>query len=1011
MTSFIKLLGQESDYEKECRIIDGYINSGDFDGGITYLKQKIAIYDSSESLLDTNYSFYQLELGKMYYYIGEFKPAEKAILKSINFDRELVGEKSADCLTGMSVLSNLYREMGFYEKSLSITNQLSSLYNQIEITDSASYESFLNNTGVLYFSIGNLSKAEEYLMQAKILGDKIYDENSSDKTPLLNNLGSLYKELGQYSKAEKTFLEMMKINLEYYGKHHTFVAEDYNNLGDLYGRIGNTAQAEKQFILAKEIYEFKNDKKLGYIYVLNNLALIYFLKNDLAKAELICTDALKIAQTLVGKSHHINTSLLSRLSIIYYSKKDYKHTITTLAESIGILKSLNPDHINLVTQLHNMGNAYCGITEYDSAELVMREAARIAGSHYPKYHKDYVKSLNALAEILYNKKDVVESKSLFIESMDLFCANISKNFDFLSSIEKEKYLSVLKSNLHRFNSFATDYYGTENSIAGEMFDYNLFMKGIIFTSLKKMKEFGFRDTSQVEFRRTYDKWIRTKEYLAKVYSLTKSEIEWREISIDSIQDVANTLEKQLTMESAVFSKHHSGKRHSWMDIKKGLNRDEAFVQIVRFPQAGSIIYAALIVSANDVEHPQMILLHDDGAKVENDQYESYITNLTNGYYSNDKYSDTEAYYNFWERIENLVSDKKTVYLMPDGVYNKINVAALMMETGEFVYEKHKIVLLTSINDFVDPVEAVLAKANTAVLIGVPDFSMGCRGESMIAGELMDVPDDNQKLRSQILTPIPLSGTEVRYIDSLLNRFSWKTQLFINQNATEEMVKNLRSPEVLHISTHGFFNTLNHNLENRGTVQLPETDFTAAMNPLFCSGLYLAGAQNSLNGNYLPDEYSEDGILTAYEVANLNLDSTRLVVLSACETGLGEILSGEGVFGLQRAFRVAGAENLIMSLWKVDDRATQLFMKKFYTFWLSGDTKSEAFDKAISFLRFNTQDYTHPVYWGGFVLLGNEQPNTKHHIGIVIISLSIITIILLAMILRFRKKTQTGMFTF
>ena len=212
ITGHAAIFAQDFNYEKECRKIDEFIYSGDFDGGIEYLKQKITLYNSPGPPLDSNYSFYQQELGKLYYFTCKYKLAEKAFIESINFDKELLGEKSEDYITGMYVLSELYREMGLYEKSLSVCNKVDSLYNQIEIKDSVNYAYYLNNAGVLYFSLGNISKAEEYLNKSKIINDILLPDNHPEKAPLLSNLGKLYKEKGQYAKAEKSYLKMLEID-------------------------------------------------------------------------------------------------------------------------------------------------------------------------------------------------------------------------------------------------------------------------------------------------------------------------------------------------------------------------------------------------------------------------------------------------------------------------------------------------------------------------------------------------------------------------------------------------------------------------------------------------------------------------------------------------------------------------------------------------------------------------------------------------------------------------------
>ena len=174
-------------------------------------------------------------------------------------------------------------------------------------------------------------------------------------------------------------------------------------------------------------------------------------------------------------------------------------------------------------------------------------------------------------------------------------------------------------------------------------------------------------------------------------------------------------------------------------------------------------------------------------------------------------------------------------------------------------------------------------------------------------------------------------------------------------ATESHLKSIDNPRVLHIATHGYFSA--------------EIINSSVDRVFLNSGLMLSGASHGLyNKRYnRPIEKGEDGILTAYEAMNLQLDGTELVVLSACETGLGTVKNGEGVYGLQRAFKVAGAENIIISLWRVDDQTTQKLLTYFYEGWLKHQDKHKAFREAQAQLR---TEYLYPYYWGAFVMIGS-----------------------------------------
>jgi CHAT domain-containing protein len=213
--------------------------------------------------------------------------------------------------------------------------------------------------------------------------------------------------------------------------------------------------------------------------------------------------------------------------------------------------------------------------------------------------------------------------------------------------------------------------------------------------------------------------------------------------------------------------------------------------------------------------------------------------------------------------------------------------------------------------------------------------------------------------SAAISPLPGTAKEVSQIGAALKSNQYNVNLLMENDASESKIKAIKSPYILHIATHGYFkDDIAVSSSNVFGVQVEY----AESNPLLRSGLLLAGASEDQNRTVFTTE--DNGILTAYEALNLSLEETELVVLSACETGKGDIKSGEGVYGLQRAFTVAGTNQLIMSLWKVDDAATQALMSSFYNNWI---VKKLSVDAAFRKAQLDLiKTYKEPYYWGAFV---------------------------------------------
>jgi CHAT domain-containing protein len=299
---------------------------------------------------------------------------------------------------------------------------------------------------------------------------------------------------------------------------------------------------------------------------------------------------------------------------------------------------------------------------------------------------------------------------------------------------------------------------------------------------------------------------------------------------------------------------------------------------------------------------------------------------------------------------NQLKGVRKVWFSADGVYHQINLNTLRNpETGKFVADEIEIALLGSTKDLLRTEREEDANLS-AILLGNPEFQPlgdGSSWQRSRSGPKLTYffrPDPDV-----VIPGLPGTQVEIDSVSLLLQNKGWEVQKISSKDATEDKIKDCFKPRVMLLSTHGFFRE-NENEED---------------NPLLRSGLLLSGSAQTLREGFKGE--GEDGILTAYEAMNLNLDNTELVVLSGCETGLSETRkSGEMVFGLQRSFQVAGARSLIMSLWKVDDEYTRKLVVCFFRNWLSGMDKRKAFRLAQSEIR---KKNPLPFYWGGFVMLG------------------------------------------
>jgi CHAT domain-containing protein len=340
----------------------------------------------------------------------------------------------------------------------------------------------------------------------------------------------------------------------------------------------------------------------------------------------------------------------------------------------------------------------------------------------------------------------------------------------------------------------------------------------------------------------------------------------------------------------------------------------------------------------------------------------------------------------WDPVAEYLEEIEKVFVVPDGALNLVSIVTLPGDDGGYLVEKGPVIHYVSAERDLMPSESLSPTGAGLLALGGPDYGAGI-GREKTESEMQLVSATSFRGRrsgcaefAQIsFTPLPGATEEASEIASLWERASNDHEVLhlTGAQAMEEILKAAApGKRVLHLATHGFFlgqcaSALDARSFNQGLMAAREQQPSIeGENPLILSGLALAGANQRASAG--PDV--EDGILTAQEIGALDLSGVEVAVLSAYDTGVGEIANGEGVFGLRRAFQVAGARTLVMSLWPVDDESTRQWMLAFYEGWLvDGLSKAEAVRRAsLSVLesRRSRGDDIHPFYWGAFVAAGD-----------------------------------------
>lgn len=970
--------------------------SKDIDETIRWYKLAISIREVALGKSHIDYCISLVNLGTVYGKMNNFTLAEPLIIEAKN-NLELSNNKDHKlytfCLNNLGIINMENRKYDvaerYYLEAKDIREKLSG-----KLT--VEYCGNLINLAKLYFNMAYYEKAEPLLLEAiQIFKVNIKTLNHPFYSNSLTQLSLMYNKLGKFNKAEQLFLENLSLIEKNIGVDNEKYAANLNNMAMLHMDLGNYEKSEKYFLEAKAIKQkIVGITTVNYVSTIQNLAILYSKMGDFIKSEEYYLETKYLLDSVKQTNHPDYADLLNNLGSVYYYLKRYNEAESHYLMSIELHEKLfNADRPEFASALENLANLYMKLGEYSKAEPLIEKAKNKIEGAFGKQHLEYTQAIFNLANLYFLKEDFNRCNFYLNELDTLDRALVKMATQHLSENELQKYISIFSRRQNFMFSIAHNISisneirnFTENTISQTCYNSILFYKGILSDMVENTKILAALDSSAFEKFNLHRSYLRS---LAQQYSKIKSDRDSNYV-VD-LEMKANALEKDLRRTVQPYQNRFQ--QLNWKDIQNKLRQNEACIEYIYYNYSlkglsDSNYYAAMILT-KDIAKPYFLPLFEESklnsfflTKGENKtDYVNAIYTMQDRGIVNQESNQMPMYELIWKPLEGLLKGINKIYFSPSGLLHRINLNAVPISNEETLADRYQYIELNSTRKLLDDNEIIINN-NDAVLYGGINFEKDTTLSKMESTS-NDVAMASRSVSEFSFNSIEstlrggswayLLGTEreVNALEKIMQSAKVSVKLVKGFAATEESIKSIGknkmpSPRMLHIATHGYFfpdpkvNTVFGSLNNQESNVFKTSD-----HPMMRSGLIMSGGNAAWNKMNSSND-KEDGILTAYEISQMDLSNTELVVLSACETGLGDIQGNEGVYGLQRAFKIAGAKYLIMSLWQVPDKQTSLLMTTFYKKWLVDKLSIPlAFQGAQKELREMGFD---PYQWAGFILV-------------------------------------------
>ncbi|MFH1242927.1 MAG: CHAT domain-containing tetratricopeptide repeat protein [Pseudomonadota bacterium] len=687
---------------------------------------------------------------------------------------------------------------------------------------------------------------------------------------------------------------------------------------------------------------------------------------------------------------------LNQQVVQFLQQGRYADAIPLAQKTLAIReKALGPDHPDVAAGLNNLAGLYGSLGDYAKAEPLYRRSLAIWEKALGSDHPNVATGLNSLALLYAALDEFRKAHDLHLRAQAIDERLIDQVMGFTSEDQKLAFLGKRKWNLNGFLSLIAQYLSKDQGIRKDALDVWLRRKGVILEAQKRFQEaLVYSDDPQAI--KTFQDLAGVRAQISKLVFAGpgKDGPEVHQKRIADLEGQKSRLEARLSQLSQAFASQRKIAKADSEAVAKVLPKNTALVEFARVDMFNfkakvkekrwlPAHYLAFVLHPGKGERIGMIDLGDaDDIDRAVSLLKKEVGDAKDNKGEKGSKASQEVHAKVFDPLRKELGDVREVFISPDGGLNLIPFEILQGPDGRYLIEDYTFNYLAAGRDIIGFGE-IKERGTKALIMGDPDFDMGMdekdstlRRLALRGGKEEVAVKRSSDMRDFHFTRLPSTREEVESIQALLGKD--KADIHTGKEALEEVLRQKGTPLILHLATHGFFlndldlNDLADETMTRGIAisARPTGKKIKIENPLLRSGIVLAGANNALKSQ---DSENNTGIVTAEKILGLRLRGTDMVVLSACDTGIGEAKAGEGVFGLRRAFTQAGAKSLVMSMWAVPDKETKELMVEFYSNIQSGKMNRcqalrQAAIKEMEVVR-ERYGYANPFYWGAFVFMG------------------------------------------